>query len=183
MAQQRGRETVADMVRSLAVVGAVVAGLFLVVAWQRPEVQGSIRPPVDVAGLVAAVDATGPFPVLEPTGLPEGWQASSAWFEADVTAVGGPYMHLGYVTPGGSYAEVRQTDGDRDRVVAEWADHGSAQPGTVELAGLRWQRLVSETTGKRALVATDPTGSSRVVVLVTGKAGWPELETLAGSLR
>jgi hypothetical protein len=183
MAQQRGRETVADMVRSLAVVGAVVAGLFLVVAWQRPEVQGSIRPAVDVAGVVAAVDATGPFPVLTPTGLPEGWRASSAWFEPDASAVGAPFLHLGYVTPAGSYAEVRQTDGDRDRVVAEWADHGTALPGTVDLSGLQWQRLVSDTTGKRALVATGASGSGSVVVLVTGKAGWPELETLAGSLR
>jgi hypothetical protein len=68
-------------------------------------------------------------------------------------------------------------------VVAEWADHGTALPGTVDLSGLQWQRLVSDTSGKRALVATGANGSGSVVVLVTGKAGWPELETLAGSLR
>jgi hypothetical protein len=182
MAKPRGRETVADMVRSLAVVGAVVAALFLVVVWQRPEVQGDIRPPVDVAAAVAAVQSTGPFPVLAPS-PPDSWTATSAWFEPSSPDVSGGVLHVGYETASGSYAEVKQTDADRADAVAAYADRGVPAGGQVELSGLTWQRLESERSGRRALVASRPTDDGAVVLVVTGKADWPELEALAGSLR
>lgn len=184
MAKPRGRETVADMMRSMALVGAVVAGLFLVVWWQRPEGAGpDVRATVDPAGVVAAVRLTDPFPVLEPTRLPDGWTPTSAWFEADDDQTGAAFLHLGYTTPAGSYAEVRQTDAPRDDVVPGWTDHGADAGDPVALVGLTWSRLESADTGKRALVSVRGTGPDRVVVVVTGKADWPELEELAGSLR
>lgn len=184
MAKPRGRETVSDMVRSLAVVGAVVAALFLVVVWQRPEGQGAdVRNPTDVAGVVAAVQATGPFDVLVPRALPPGWDATSAWYEPDDPDVDGGVLHVGYVTPSGSYAEVKQTDGERSEAVSGWTGDGVVTGGTVELAGLTWERVESEDTDRLGLVAERPTGDGPVVLVVTGKAGWAELEELAASLR
>jgi hypothetical protein len=184
MAKPRGRETVSDMVRSLAVVGAVVAALFLVVFWQRPEGQGAgVRSPADGSGVVAAVEATGPFDVLAPRALGPGWEETSAWYEPDDAEVDGAVLHLGYLTPSGSYAEVRQTDGERSDAVSGWTDDGVPTGETVELSGLAWERLEAEESGRLALVSERTTSDGPVVLVVTGKAGWDELEELAASLR
>jgi len=188
----RGFETLRDMVWSMAVVGGVVLAIFLVVVWQRPEVQGDIRPLVDVEGLINQVTVTDPFPVEQPQDLATGWTANSAWFEGstDWPGLDGSVLHLGYVTPSGSYAEVKQTNGDRDYAVNEWADGGEVI-GVVDVDGRTWQRLESTDTGKQALVLQpESDGKSGVTsgskntstVIVTGKADWPELETLAASL-
>ena len=58
------------MVLSMAAVGAVVVGVFWMVAWQRPEVQGPVRPMVDVEQVFTDVRLGDTFPVLEPVGLP-----------------------------------------------------------------------------------------------------------------
>ena len=169
----------------MAVVGAVVAGLFLVVVWQRPEVQGSITPLVDVDGVISQVQVGGPFTVRQPTDLPEGWTPTSARFEdvAESGALGGSVMHIGYVTPGGSYAEVKQTDVGHDVALNEWVD-GAVVDKTqesIEIAGVTWRRAVSADTGKLALYLTTD-DEPPVLVVVTGKADWPELEQLASSL-
>jgi len=176
------------MVWSMAVVGGVVLAIFAVVVWQRPEVQGDIRPSVDVEGLINQVTLTDPFPVEQPQDLPSGWTANSAWFESstDWPGLDGVVMHVGYVTPSGSYAEVKQTNGDHDYAVGEWADGGDVV-GVVDIDGRSWQRLESSATGKQALVlvsdSVDPSQAKKApTVIVTGKADWPELEELAASL-
>jgi len=189
----RGFETLRDMVWSMAVVGGVVLAIFVVVVWQRPEVQGDIRPLVDVDGLVNQVTLTDPFPVEQTQDLGTGWTANSAWFETstDWPGLDGSVLHVGYVTPSGSYAEVKQTNGDRTYAVSEWADGGDVV-GVVDIGGRTWERLESTDTGKRALLllsesdATDEgknQAKDTLTVLVTGKAEWPELETLAAALK
>ncbi len=181
----RGYETVRDMVLSMAVVGAVVAGLFLVVVWQRPEVQGSITPVVDVAGIIDQVQVSGPFTVRQPTDLPDGWTPNSARFEsgAEAEVAGGSVMHIGYVTPTGSYAEVKQTDAALDVALSEWVDGAvvDKSQAPIEIAGAKWQRAESADTGKMALYLTTD-DKPPVLIVVTGKADWPELEQLAASL-
>ncbi|MEO8329607.1 MAG: DUF4245 family protein [Candidatus Nanopelagicales bacterium] len=187
MAKLRGFETVRDMVLSMAVVGAVVAALFLVVVWQRPEVQGAIRPTVDASGLVAQVNVNGPFVALQPANLPTGWEANSAWFdtEAESGALGGALLHVGYITPTGSYAEVKQTNGDPSYALQQWTD-GGVDAGSVVINGERWTRLESADSGTKALEITPDSKAgghdSLSLVVVTGKADWPELEQLASSL-
>lgn len=184
MAGTRGRQTVADLLRSMAVVGAAAAVLFLVVWWQRPEgLGGDVRRPVDPSGVVQAVRLSEPFPVMEPTGLAAGWTPTSAWFEADDDATDAAFLHLGYTTPQGSYAEVRQTDAAPADVVGAWTDDAEPTGQGVELGGLRWKRLASPEAGTLALVARRQAADQLVTVVVTGKAGWGELEELAGSLR
>ena len=176
----RGFETVRDMVLSMAVVGAVVLGVFWMVAWQRPEVQGPVRPTVDVEQVFAEVRMGDPFPVLEPTGLSDDWTATSVWFDTEAVsgAIGGGVLHVGYLTPNSSYAEVRQTDGDAEAAVRDWVDDASAV-GEVTINGEAWTRVESADTGKQGLVLT----RHGVTVVVTGKAGSDELRTLAASLR
>ena len=180
----RGFETVRDMLLSMALVGAVVVALYLVVAWQRPEVQGPIRPPVDVSGIIDGVAPTAAFPVLRPTGLPSEWSPTSAWYQpaSENGDLEGARLHVGYQTTSGAYAEVEQSDGDVKAAIANFAD-GGAPVDTVTLAGRQWQRLESSESGTRALVVLDPPKHEPAVVVVTGTADWPELEQLAKSLR
>ena len=139
----RGFETTRDMVLSMAVVGAVVFAGFWMVAWQRPEVQGPVRPMVDVEQVFTDVRLGDTFPVLEPVGLPAGWTATSAWFDTEQVSgdIGGGVLHVGYLTPDGSYAEVRQTDGDGDAAVDDWVDgavpSGERRDRRRDLAGRR----------------------------------------------
>jgi hypothetical protein len=174
----RGFETVRDMVLSMAVVGAVVAATFWMVAWQRPEVQGPIRPAVDVEQVFTDVRVAEPFPVLEPIGLD--WTATSAWFETDGSAAGvdGGVLHVGYLTPAGSYAEVRQTDGESLEAIDEWVD-GAVPVDKLTVGGLEWQVVEADASGKQGLVTT----VDGTTVVVTGKAELVELQELAGSLR
>jgi hypothetical protein len=176
----RGLETTRDMVLSMAVVGAVVLGVFWMVAWQRPEVQGPIRPEADVEQVFTDVRIGDTFPVLEPVELPSGWTPTSAWFDSEQVSgvVGGGVLHVGYLTPEGSYAELRQTDGDRAAAVDEWVD-GAVRTGEIQVGDGLWDIVESEETGKVGLVRT----AGGVTIVVTGKAALDELETLVGSLR
>ena len=89
----------------------------------------------------------------------------------------GGVLHVGYVTPDGSYAEVRQTDGEQRGAVAEWVD--DAEPiDTVTVSGRQWDIVESPESGKQGLVAT----VNGTTVVVTGKAELNELQELAGSL-
>ena len=176
-ARRRGLETVGDMVRSIAVVGVFVVILFLVVWWQRPEgARGPVDRSVDVPGVFQEAAVSAGFPLLEPTGLPDGWTPTSAWVEGELSSgVGGVVVHAGYLTPAGSYAEVKQTDGDAALAVRTWTD-GAKRTGAVTIDGQQWQTW--ESASRKALVRRDG-GTTRVV---TGKADWPELTVLAGSL-
>lgn len=169
------------MLLSMALVSAVVFAVFWVVAWQRPEVQGPIRPEVDVEQLFADVSVAEPFGVLEPTGLDGSWVATSAWFEPQGAdpAIDGGVLHVGYVTPAQSYAEVRQSDVSADEALAEWVGDDVEQVGTVSIGGRRWSLVESAGADKEALVV-DVDGTT---VVVTGKADRGELEMLAASLR
>jgi hypothetical protein len=168
------------MVLSMGLVGLVVLGVFWMVAWQRPEVQGPVRPEVDVAQVFDDVRVSDPFTVLEPTGLSGEWSPTSAWFEpATVTsAIDGGVLHVGYLTPGGSYAEVRQTDGDGDEALAEWVDDATLVDHTT-IGGRTWDVVESQSNGRQGLVLS----AQGTTVVVTGKADASELRELAESLR
>lgn len=168
------------MVLSMSLVGAVVLGVFWMVAWQRPEVQGPVRPAIDVEQVFRDVQISDPFLVLAPTSLADGWTPTSAWFEpAGVNAaINGGVLHVGYLTPAGSYAEVRQTDGDRAVALAEWVDDATVID-TVSLESQPWDVVQSDSTGKQGLVLEQ----DGTVVVVTGKADLDELQELATSLR
>lgn len=164
----------------MAVVSAVVLAGFWMVAWQRPEVQGSVLPLVDVEQVFTDVRLGETFPVRQPVGLPDGWTPTSVWFDtAEVSdEIAGGVLHVGFLTPDGSYAEVRQTDGDGDAAIDDWVD-GAVPMGEVEVKSETWQVVESAETGKQGLVLVD----DGVTIVVTGKAELVELQALAASLR
>jgi len=167
----RGRQTVGDMVRSLAavmvLVGVVVA--FNVVDQPEPVVRD-----IDYADALAEARDTLPYDVLAPGRLPDGWRATSAR-----TRLGeGATWHLGLVTAAGNYAAVEESDGSRRAFVARFAG-GSRPAGETTIDGDPWRRLRGGDPDPRALVRT----AGGVTTVVTGTGRWRELEQLAGSLR
>lgn len=169
------RISVGDMVRSMAVVLLFVAGLVLVVQRQhRDPVQT-----VEIAAPVAKARQVAAYPVLAPTGLGPGWRPTSVRLSRpagqDEPAVA---LHVGYVTPGGEYAALEESDApDRARFVDAQTGGGAGQ-GSEMIGGAAWERYAADRPTRRSLVLRR--GSS--VVVVTGTAGFDELRTLAASL-
>jgi hypothetical protein len=167
----RMRQTVGDMVRSMAVVLGVVL-VIVVLAW-RPDPE-AVKV-VDPAPFVTVAARTAEFPVREPTGLPEGWRPTSARWEPTEKSESAPVLHIGYVTPADAYAQLSQSTAQGDAYLGEQADNG--QPaGTQDVAGVEWRRL--ESADRRSLVRAD----GAALIVVSGTAEWDELAQLAASL-
>ena len=170
-AHSRMRQTVWDMVRSMAVVLAVVAVIFIL-AW-RPT-PDPIRV-VDPAPVIAQAVAQAEFEVLAPAGLDEGWRPTSARWEPTAESGDDLVLHVGYVTPTEEYAQVVQSTDTSAPFLAEQTTDGVAT-GSQDIAGTAWERWESEK--RRSLVRTDA-GSA---VVVSGTASWEDLVALAASL-
>lgn len=167
----RGRRTVGDLVRSLAVVLVLVG---VIVAFNVAEQPDPVVRTVDYPAALAEARATAPYDVLGPEPLPAGWRVTSARTER---SGGGVSWHAGLVTAAEEYAAVEQSDGDR-RALLEGVARGARPAGTVEVAGTTWRRLTGGDPQQRALLHV----SGGVTTLVAGSASWSELEQLAGAL-
>lgn len=176
-ARRRGFESVADMLRSMGVVLAVVAVIVLITM----RTKGQEVRLVDVSQTYSDASTGGatPFPLLLPVGLSDRWRPTSVYYDPpERTGVPGvTTWHIGYVTPADQYAGLEQTNGPANAALAAELTQPSPN-GSVTVAGEPWQRWVQADGKRRALVRTQ----GAVTVVVDGTAGWPELEELAGSL-
>jgi hypothetical protein len=168
----RMRRTIGDMVRSMAVVLAVVAVIVLFTLRPHPDPVKVVQTAPVVAVAVAAAD----FPVKAPANLPEGWRATSARWEPTEASGDAPVLHLGYVTPSEQYAQVTQSTASSDRYLAEQTDEALAT-GSKDIAGTVWQTY--ERKARRSLLRS----TDGVQMIVSGSAPWEELAILAASLQ
>ena len=168
----RLRQSVGDMVRSLALV-LLVVGVILFITW-RPK-PDSVKP-VDPAVAVTLVTMQKDFPPLVPAGLPEGWVITSARFEPTAKSQGRPVFHLGYVTPSGNYAQVEESSSTSAGFLAESTDHGAATTSR-QVGAITWQQWDSDK--RHSLVFAD----SAYSVVVSGTAMQDEIDALAGALQ
>ena len=166
-ARKRGRETVADMVRSLGLVMLLVLALWF---FARPPASDSqaIRV-VDPASDIAELRQAAPG-IPAPTGLPPQWRATSS------TPTDGA-LRIGYVTPTRQYAA---STGASEQFLADTTGHGT-EVGTFLVDGVSWRQFRD---------ADDHTTLVRVVdghaVTVGGareSTTLDELRTLAGATR
>ncbi len=171
----RGGGTAADMVRSLLVIGVLVAIVVLAV----PRPQGRIEQPVDVAAAAEEARALG-LEVGEPE-VPEGWRPNTASFEPDPVE-GLPTWSVGYLLPEQTFAGVRATRG----ATPAWVDGVTGRgrppedgPAEREVAGETWQVLASDQGARRrSLVLVD----GQQTTVVTGTAPDADLEALAAAV-
>lgn len=167
----RGRKTVADMVRSLALVLVLVG---VIVAFNVAEQPDRVVQQVDYPAALEEARAVATYDVLGPEPVPEGWRVTSARTERSGGGVG---WHVGLVTTTEEYAAVEQSDGAR-RALLDAVVAGARPAGSVEVAGQAWRRLEGGDPEERALVRT----ADGVTTMVAGSAPWPQLRTLAESL-
>lgn len=148
-AKRRGRESVVDMVRTLAVVFAVVLPLWFF-GRSSPSDAKRIRAVDPTAAYTAFVhDTRGPVPSVTPTG----WTCTVRAYGED------GLLRVGYVE-GDHYLEFAGARGTA--FLAEETGHGSPV-GTVPVDGVPWQDYRSA-DGHRSLVLT----RGGVTVLVGG---------------
>ncbi len=167
----RLKQSVRDMVLSMAVVIAVVGAILIVTHRPAPE---AVKP-VDSTMALTAAGMQATFPVMVPTALPSGWVTTSARWQATAKSGGQPVLHLGYVTPSAQYAQVQESASTTPAFLAESTDRGTA--GAMRtVAGQTWQEWTAD--GRRSLVQQD----AGHVVVVSGTGDWSEIAALAASL-
>lgn len=170
--RKRLRQTVRDMILSMAVVAGVVLLIFH--PWGR-STPDPVRT-VDPAPVISAARAESDWPVLAPTGLPATWRATSARFE--VAADGESVLQTGYLSPSTKYVGLAQSRTKETAFVRDRSGEGDPA-GTATISGVTWDRLESSDGKQRSLVRVD----DGVTYVVTGQADWPEIEAFAASLR
>ncbi len=167
-ARSRGRQTALDMVRSLAVIGAMVAVIYVLV----PRPDDVEPPPVDLAGAVEVARFAGDVPVVVPD-LGADWEVTSARRDRPGDAEPATW-HLGYLTPSGGYAGLEVAED----VTATWLTRVTSDgtdAGVQDVDGTPWTAYESADPRRTSLVLED---GSRTTV-VTGSAVLDELVELA----
>ena len=167
----RLRQTLVDMVRSMAVVLVVVFAIVLL-AW-RPQPE-AIKV-VDPAPVVALAASTAEFERVAPTGLPVDWRPTSARWESTDQSSSERVLHIGYVTSSDQYAQVSVAPVTSEPFLDEQTGGGSPT-GSQAVGDATWERR--ETDERRSLVLV----SDSVSTVVSGSAGWAELVALADAL-
>lgn len=170
--RKRLRQTVRDMILSMAVVAGVVLLLFQ--PWGR-STPDPVRT-VDPTPVVSTARETADWPVLAPTGQPATWRATSARFE--VAADGESVLQTGYLSPSTKYVGLAQSRTKETAFVRDRSGEGEPA-GTATLGGVTWDRLETPDGKQRSLVRVD----DGVTYVVTGQADWPEIEAFAASLK
>lgn len=166
--------TFPNMVRSLLVVGAIMALVFFLV----PRVSSVSQPPVDVMTTAKDVARTTGWAVSVPRGLPEGWQASAARYVRSTDGL--MTWHAGYVTPAGHYVALEQTQG-ATRGWVEAQTNRSARIGELTAGGRTWVQFNRDTKVQRSLLDR-PADPKALTTLVTGDGTFDEMTTFVEHL-
>jgi hypothetical protein len=106
-----------------------------------PTIDTSSAPTVDVHSVLPGIATGMDFPVREPK-LPAGWHANSA----DTVSIGQgdqarPVVRVGWLTPGGGFLRLSQTQGAARELIASETDDPNSEPaatGTIDVAGVNW---------------------------------------------
>ena len=164
----------ANIVRSLLVIGAIVAVLVAIV----PRVSSVSQPPVDVADTAQQVAADTGWPISAPRDLPEGWRATSVRYVRSTDGL--MTWHAGYVSADGRYVALEQT---KD-ATTEWVSaqtNRARVTGQVQAGGLTWDTLVRSGKVQNSLVHHGE-APGVLTTIVTGTGTFEELKLFADAL-
>ena len=164
--------SVANMLRSLLVIGAIMAVIVLIFPQVQPEV-----PDIDVVETAQQIEGSTDLSLVVPLNLPEGWVPTRAQYRRSTDGL--MTWHAGFQTPAGDYAALQQTMDATDDWVTTQVNR-SPQVGALEIAGRSW--LQYDRSGKVQRSLVDRGDPGEMTTVVTGTASWEELETFAASL-
>ncbi len=164
-------QVVSDMVRTMAVIGAVVAVL-LAITWRpAPEPVREIDPMPVATAVADVVD----YPVLVPQS--DRWRATAARYEPTAESGAEPVWFTGGVWDGEeTYAGVSQSRAASQQYLQEQT-LGGVDAGTSRVGGRTWTRYSSP--DQVSLVAQ--VGAATTVVSSSGS--WDVVEQFAATLR
>ncbi|MEU8889803.1 DUF4245 domain-containing protein [Streptomyces sp. NPDC048442] len=169
-AAKRGNQKIRDMVLSMVVIGAVVAGIYTVIP--HDENADPLKT-VDYRVELSTAQRSAPYPVLAPQGLPKEWRATSVTYRGDE----GKAWHLGFLDPQKEYVAVEQSTNDPAKYVPKVTLSAKDTGKTQEAGGRTWQVWKGEKYD--ALVRTDK-GATTVVM---GTAIDERLAEMAAALK
>lgn len=172
-ASHYARGSALNMVRSLVVIGALMAGLFFMVA----RTNWMSGPNVDIAPVAQQVVNELGWPIEAPQDLPDGWRASAVRFVPSTDQL--RTWHVGYTTPAGHYVAVEQT---KDATAAWITQQTNRAPitGTLSAGGREWQKYVRDLKTQNSLVYAGP---GDLTTIVTGDGTFEELAFFADHLK
>jgi hypothetical protein len=167
--------SVANMIRSLLVIGVLVAVLVAVV----PRVNNVSQPPVDVAGASVEYARASGWPLERPENLPDGWKATSVRYVRSTDGL--MTWHAGYQSPTGNYVAIEQTK-DATSGWVEAQTNRAAMTGSVEAGGRTWGTYVRSGKVQNSLVHKASAGDE-LTTIITGTGTLDELSAFAGTLQ
>ena len=167
----RMRQTVGDMVRSLAVVLGFVAIILIITLRPHPD---PIKQ-VEVAPVLAVARAQAGFPVLIAGAGTSDYVPTSVRWEPTEATKPDPVWHIGYVTPDEEYVEISESASASERFIPEQTGKGLPLDPVV-IDGVAWQRFESEQ--RRSLVRVEP----KLTTVVAGTLDWAGLQSVAAGL-
>jgi hypothetical protein len=173
---QRGRQSLADMVRSLGLVAVIIAVTLVFVPGLIHPNKSLRLAPIDYSDYVSGFHQLSGKEALQPTSLPTGWAANAGALNGDKSTA---HLHIGWATPGAKYAGLEESvESPAQFVLTVLGPRGAAVTGSVPINGESWQTRTSsrgEYSLSRAIAG--------VTVVITGSASHAQLQLLAGSLR
>ncbi|MEU3313039.1 DUF4245 domain-containing protein [Streptomyces sp. NPDC048387] len=165
----KGKQTVWDMVRSLAVIGVVVAGIYIFVPHDD---KADPTRTVDYRVETLTARRAAPYPVAAPVGLPEQWRATSVTFERKNANA----WHLGFLDPQQQYVAVEQSTDASQKNLAKLTQKAEPTGQTQQVGDRAWERWDGEKYD--ALVRQE----QGYVTVVTGTGSFEQLGTMAAAL-
>ncbi|GAY13147.1 DUF4245 domain-containing protein [Pseudonocardia sp. N23] len=141
-----------------------------------PTVDPGSAPTVDAVARLQDAAPVTPFALHVPT-LPAGWRSNSV--DTGPIEGGGRAVRVGYLTDGGSYVRLVQSDASEENLVAAEAGGPQTATGTVDAAGLSWVVYRVGPRNEAMWVAALPSASPPSRLLLTGSATEADFRVLA----
>ncbi|WP_181957663.1 DUF4245 domain-containing protein [Streptomyces paludis] len=165
----RGRQTVRDMFLSMAVIGLVVAAIYMFIPHDD---KGDPVRAVDYRVELATARRAAPYPVVAPAELAGEWKPTSVTYKRQ----SGDAWHLGFLDPDGEYVAVEQSTAPPKKYVHDVTQKAVDTGETQRVAGEEWQRW----EGPKYSALVRP--GDAVTTVVTGTASYERLAEMAAAL-
>ncbi|MFE9635547.1 DUF4245 domain-containing protein [Streptomyces sp. NPDC006463] len=165
----KGKQTIWDMVRSLALIGVVVAGIYLFIPHDE---NADPTHTVDYRVETLTARRAAPYPVAAPVGLPAEWRATSVSYQRKNANA----WHLGFLDPGKQYVAVEQSTDTSGKNLGKITQQAKSTGQTQQVGDAAWERWEGE---KYDALVKQEQGH---VTVVTGTASFDQLGAMAAAL-
>lgn len=157
MARPSAKSSSRDMLISMAV---LLVPIVLIVWFFTDNPEADLEA-IDIGPRLEIAQEESPFPILYAENLPESWKpvrvgwAADGELWVDLEPANGNSWMVGYLGPDKVYYGIEQRDRLTGQLVDRLTREGERIDGTIDAAGLTWERYESEDGRTKSLVAHD----------------------------